>query len=370
MTKILLFFSVLFVSTSSLAVRQNSQPKRRPIENAPQQGDQITLGTIPRRVYKENDGVVESDVTESFIFSLIVKEKRDNSAEPIRARLEFYSAGRLVTVAEFSRKALDAIRSVSFRRGFIQEEETFDLRHHFSVPMALGVDRLVYRLTLTGSYGRVSKVLEIALLRYEQKTRLFFPIKGKFLVVQGDDFNEPHSRAWSQQFAYDIVIVGPNYEVAKNEGRANEDYFTWGQEVLSPADGTVVYARNDVPDQKVPNVVNREVYVNLPDPMYTIAGNNVLIEHGNGEYSSLGHLKQGSVRVKAGDRVRQGEVVGRVGSSGSSEHPHLHYQLMAGAHLHRSDGLPSRFENVWIESFYAAKIKVPVPKRGIHLEAR
>jgi uncharacterized DUF497 family protein len=116
-TKILLFLSVLFVSTSSLAVRQNSQPKRRPIENAPQQGDQITLGTIPRRVYKENDGVVESDVTESFIFSLIVKEKRDSSAEPIHARLEFYSAGRLVTVAEFSRKALDAIRSVSFRGG-------------------------------------------------------------------------------------------------------------------------------------------------------------------------------------------------------------------------------------------------------------
>ena len=144
----------------------------------------------------------------------------------------------------------------------------------------------------------------------------------------------------------------------------------WEQEVLSPADGTVVYARNDVPDQKVPNVVNREIYASLPDPMSTIAGNNVLIEHGKGEYSSLGHLKHGSVRVKAGNRVRQGEVTGLIGSSGPSEHPHLHYQLMAGTHLHRSDGLHSRFDNVWIESFYDKKIKVPVPKRGIHLEAR
>jgi Peptidase family M23 len=372
MTRLFLFVSLLSASAFSLSLtRQNSEPKLPPIEDFPQQADEITLGTIPHRVYKENDGVVEPDVTESFIFSVVVKEKQNIAAEPISARLEFYSAGQLVTVTEFSRKALDALRGVSFARKFIEEEEAFDLRHYFSVPVALGVDQLVYRLTLRARHQtEVSKVLAIPLRRYEQKTRLIFPVKGRFLVVQGHDFNEPHSRGWSQQFAYDIVTVGPNFEVAKNEGRSNEDYFTWDQEVLSPADGTVVYARNDVPDQKVPNVVNREVYMDLPDPTYTIAGNNVLIEHRNGEYSSLGHLKQGSVRVKAGDRVRQGEVIGRVGSSGPSEHPHLHYQLMAGAHLSRSDGLPSRFDNVWIESFYATKIKVPVPKRGIHLEAR
>ena len=108
----------------------------------------------------------------------------------------------------------------------------------------------------------------------------------------------------------------------------------------------------------------------LPTPTNAIPGNNVLIDHGNGEYSSLAHLQRGSVRVKAGDRVSQGDVLGRVGNSGSSDTPHLHYQLMAGTHLARADGLPSRFENVWMESFTQERMRIATPRRGMHLEAR
>ena len=62
-------------------------------------------------------------------------------------------------------------------------------------------------------------------------------------------------------------------------------------------------------------------------------------------------------------------LIGRVGSSGSSEQPHVHYQLMSGTHPMRSDGLPSQFMNVWwLESREPVKIKVP--KRGIPLVAR
>jgi hypothetical protein len=97
----------------------------------------------------------------------------------------------------------------------------------------------------------------------------------------------------------------------------------------------------------------------------------MLIDHGNGEYSSLGHLQHGSVRAKVGDTVTRGQVIGKVGSSGPSEHPHLHYQLMSGTDLTRRDGLPSQFVNVWLQDTRAREpVQIKVPKRRIQLVAR
>ena len=108
----------------------------------------------------------------------------------------------------------------------------------------------------------------------------------------------------------------------------------------------------------------------MPDPRSALTGNTVFIDHGHGEHSALSHLQKGSVRVEAGHRVRRGEHIGRIGNSGSSEGPHLHYQLMAGRDLFRSDGLPARFTNVWIEAFTTQVIRVAKAKRGIPLTAR
>ena len=120
-------------------------------------------------------------------------------------------------------------------------------------------------------------------------------------------------------------------------GRRNEDYFCAGPplRVLARADGVVVFARNDVPDQPAdPGVVDAKLYETLPNP--TLGLDRQYGRHrprGDGEYSALSHLQKGSVRVEAGHRVRRGEHIGRLGSSGSSELPHLHYQLMAGLRL-------------------------------------
>jgi murein DD-endopeptidase MepM/ murein hydrolase activator NlpD len=83
-------------------------------------------------------------------------------------------------------------------------------------------------------------------------------------------------------------------------------------------------------------------------------------------------MVQGSVRVETGDEVEQGQVVGRIGNSGNSDAPHLHYQLMAGPVPFRSDGLPSRFDNVYLDLFADRDEPVPMPKpkRGIPLVAR
>jgi murein DD-endopeptidase MepM/ murein hydrolase activator NlpD len=84
----------------------------------------------------------------------------------------------------------------------------------------------------------------------------------------------------------------------------------------------------------------------LPDPVSAVAGNCVVIDHGNGECTALMHLQKGSVSVKVGDRVKQGQVLGRLGSSGDSFGPHLHLQLMAGPRLFVDPSLPMRFTNL------------------------
>ena len=333
----------------------------------------VSLSTWPHIVYKENDGILanlEPTDTESFVFNVLVKGGNRN-IEPQGARLEFYSSGERVNVVELSKKALNAVRDTlsSFSRDVDKEDELFDLRHYFSMPLSLNVDRLFYKLTVVGPGAFVAeKTLEIPLLRYEQKTKLVFPLRGKFMVVLGHDFNEAHSLGRNQHFAYDIFGMGPHWEIIRNGGATMADFLTWGREVIAPADAFVVYARNDVPDQPRLGTVDSSIQEHLPNPGYAVPGNHVLLNHGNNEYSSLGHMQHGSVRVKTGDQVKSGQVLGLAGSS-NAPIPHLHYQLTNGEHLSLADGLPSRFENVYME-LLGDPIRIATPKRGIFLEAR
>jgi hypothetical protein len=331
----------------------------------------IALSTWPHRIYKENDGLLQPAPTESCVFNLVVKGQHNRAMDTVSARLEFYSSGEVVHVSELSRKALQAIRGVSIatRNTPDREEELFDFRHYFSLPVSLDVDRLAYTLTLMPPGGsEMRKRLEIPLLRYEGHAKLIFPMKGKCWIGLAHDFNEPHSDGRSQHFAYDILGVGPNWEIVRGAGAANSDFYTWGRQVIAPADAKVLYARNDVPDNPGPGRIDKDLMTKLPDPDNAIPGNNITLDHGSGEYSSLGHMRQGSVRVKTGDHVKQGDVLGEVGSAGDSMTPHLHYQLCSGDRWQTADGLPSRFDNISFELFQRP-IPIPTPKRGFLLIA-
>lgn len=93
------------------------------------------------------------------------------------------------------------------------------------------------------------------------------------------------------------------------------DYYIFGMPVLAPCEGVVREAVDGLPDNMVPNT-DRD----------NMAGNHVLL--GCGEYDVLlAHLRQGSVRVAAGDRVETGKEVGEAGNSGNSAEPHLHVHV-------------------------------------------
>ena len=73
-----------------------------------------------------------------------------------------------------------------------------------------------------------------------------------------------------------------------------------------------------------------------------------MIDHGKSEYSFYAHLQPGSVRVRGGDQVKAGDVIGKLGSSGNSTEPHLHFQVCDKPDWGMSAGIPVNFSNVTI----------------------
>ena len=102
--------------------------------------------------------------------------------------------------------------------------------------------------------------------------------------------------------------------------------------MLAPADGTVV----QVTDSYADNPPGR------PDQVLP-SGNRVPIWHGNQEYSLLTHLKQNSIKIKQGAKVKQGDVAGECGNSGNSPAPHLEYRLQNSRGIPLPQTMPVQF---------------------------
>lgn len=305
----------------------------------------VVLSTIPRHVYKVLDRLDSQEKSECWYFHLIVQDKQSRTLEPLTASIMLYSGSSVREKLDFDATALRGRKHVSLGNN-AGIDEAVDLSHHFCEPATLAIDRLRYELELGGSNLHKTRAsIEIPVRRYFQKTKLVFPIKGNFIVVNGSVTEGGHHER-SQLFAYDIVPLGPHLDMITGQGTNNEEFVGWGREVIAPAAGLVTYSRNDVPDNPKPGTIDLNVLRNLPDQPWPLAGNVVVIDHGEGEFSVLAHMQMGSVRVKRGDRVKQADILGLVGNSGHAEGPHLHYHLMDGELLFKSDGLPSHFENV------------------------
>lgn len=149
---------------------------------------------------------------------------------------------------------------------------------------------------------------------------------------------------FAQRFAIDWMKLGPNGRLLNGDPGDVHSYFDYGASVLAVADGTVVSTLNDLEDQ-VPG--------KLPDPktmtLQNVDGNHVVLDLGNGVYAFYAHMQKGSVTVKSGDHVKRGQVLGKLGNTGNTSAPHLHFHLMDAASVLGSNGIPyviSSFEYV------------------------
>jgi len=171
--------------------------------------------------------------------------------------------------------------------------------------------------------------------------RLTLPLTGRILVYDGYDYLSHHRRQTYQlepqlrafgvidnwyRFGIDLIHTDAEGRLHRSDGSRIEDWYAWGQPVRAPGAGVVHAIRNDEPDNDI-GTENRRTSRPLSEDEMNSDGNYVLIDHGEGEFSLLSHLKQGSVRVRPGERVRAGQLVGEVGNSGATPVPHLHYEL-------------------------------------------
>jgi len=172
---------------------------------------------------------------------------------------------------------------------------------------------------------------------YRTKTELRLPFDGDWYVGSGGrkpEQNANHHYDYKTRFDTDFVRV-EDARFDKNAApQRNEDFAAFGQPILAPASGTIAMVRDGVPDN-VPGQINEK-----PEER---PGNFVVIDHGNGEYSLLAHLKNGSVKVRIGDKVTAGQKVGECGNSGNTSGPHLHYGLRGGPSPDKSMSLPAQF---------------------------
>lgn len=165
------------------------------------------------------------------------------------------------------------------------------------------------------------------------------PFTGTWTVARGGLTPET-SHSWdvpNQRYAYDFIITDDRGRSCRGDGKRLEDYYCFGREVLAPKDGEVVSIRDGERDFPHPGT-------GMLDPLARDArGNYVLIRHGPREYSLLAHLQRGSLRVRAGDLVRRGQVIGRCGNSGHSTEPHLHFHVQDHESFFLGAGLPVMF---------------------------
>jgi hypothetical protein len=120
--------------------------------------------------------------------------------------------------------------------------------------------------------------------------------------------------------------------------RDSRSYYSYGKPVLAAADGLVIAARDGLPDN-IPGH-NEAFHPAVPITLDTIAGNTVTIDLGGGQFAYYLHMQPGSLRVKAGERVRRGQLLGRVGCSGDAREPHLHFEVTDSSKLGAGEGLP------------------------------
>jgi urea transporter/murein DD-endopeptidase MepM/ murein hydrolase activator NlpD len=140
------------------------------------------------------------------------------------------------------------------------------------------------------------------------------PFSGRWTVWQGFNDQWTHKGPW--KYALDFVITDERGKTYKGDGYYLSDYYAYRKPVLSPVSGIVVEVVDGYPDNP-PGEADKE----------NNWGNYVLIQDWRGFYVLLCHFAQNSIKVKKGDRVEKGTLLGLCGNSGYSPQPHIHMHV-------------------------------------------
>ncbi len=125
-----------------------------------------------------------------------------------------------------------------------------------------------------------------------------------------------------QRFATDWIKLGPDGQAWKGDSTTNANWYGYNEPLHAVGAGTVVAVTDGI-IENVPFSPTMAVEITLA----TVGGNHVILDLGGGNYAFYAHLIPGSPTVKVGDKVSAGQVIGRLGNSGNSTAPHLHFHM-------------------------------------------
>ena len=223
---------------------------------------------------------------------------------------------------------------VTYENGGVALYKTNFERALFTLNISVDNDSKINNLLITPFKDR-SKLPKIE----RNTTKLKLPFKGEWTVFWGGDTKELnyHLIDEAQKNAFDLVIRDEKGNSFKTDGLNNEDYYAFGKELIAPCDGEVVLVVDGVKDNK-PGEMN---------PIY-VPGNTVIMNTENNEYLFFAHFKQHSIKVKQGQKVKQGDLLGLCGNSGNSSEPHLHFHIQNVEDINIATGVKCYFDEILV----------------------
>ena len=187
-----------------------------------------------------------------------------------------------------------------------------------------------------------------------------FPLRGEcWLAVNspGDRVPSHGTDVLGQRFAFDLVMVDGRRRPHTSRagllrtlllGVSTRDCYAWGAGIHAPFDAEIVRAVDGVSERRWIHPVRelaRALWNGItyrPDRLPQILGNYVIARNRD-LFAAFVHMAPGSVAVREGQEVVTGDLLGRVGHTGNSTSPHLHFQLMDSADPLTAHGVPCAF---------------------------
>ncbi|MFD6279994.1 M23 family metallopeptidase [Streptomyces sp. NPDC060209] len=188
------------------------------------------------------------------------------------------------------------------------------------------------------------------------------PVTGRWIALNSPADKVPShgTHGYGQSYAIDIVAEPeegsrPPFRRLWPVARPNRDFPAFDAPLVAVADGTVVHVSDGQRDHLSRNSGPALAYLMAVEALVRdmagarrIVGNHIVLDIGDGAYAAYAHVRRGSLQVKAGDTVREGQVLARCGNSGNSSEPHVHFQLMDHPDLDVARGIPFTWRGIGV----------------------
>jgi hypothetical protein len=166
----------------------------------------------------------------------------------------------------------------------------------------------------------------------------------------------------SERYAIDFVQVDANGRFLEGDPTQLASYKYFGTNILAVSDGPIVSMITDLPIQPpgaTPVGLRLDEY----------GGNMIVQDIGNGRYAFYGHMAPfNPLGVAVGQVLKRGQVIGRLGNSGNTNAPHLHFHVMDGPIPLSSNGLPFLIDSFGFEGKVRTDASLDAASTGAPLD--